>query len=148
MKAAFGRINLTPDDYRGKALAGYGNWCYGKLDDIHGSVILFENKGNTMLLLTLDFLKFPISFTDYLKLKIKEKFHIFEAFSGLPKSRASALMTIITMISTLENAYRPGKSINELVAEMELRFKQLGGEIKTNTNNKMILSLIINHLNY
>jgi hypothetical protein len=76
MKAAFGRINLTPDDYRGKALSGYGNWCYGKLDDIHGSVILFENKGKSMLLLTLDFIKVPIPFTDYIKLKIREKFNI------------------------------------------------------------------------
>ena len=76
MKAAFGRVNLTPDDYRGRPLAGYGNFCYGKLDDIHGSAFLLENQGKLMVLFTLDFLKLPISFTDYIKSKIKEKFNI------------------------------------------------------------------------
>ncbi len=76
MKAAFGRVNLTPDNYRGKPLAGYGNFCYGKLDDIHGSAFLFENSGNYLILFSLDFLKLPIAYTDYLKSKIQTQFAI------------------------------------------------------------------------
>ena len=76
MKAAFGRVNLTPDDYRGRPLAGYGNYCYGKLDDIYGSVILMEEKGVYLLLITTDFLKLPIAFTDYIKSKIFARFEI------------------------------------------------------------------------
>ena len=37
MKAAFGKINITPKDAIGKPIAGYSRKdpCLGKLDDIH-----------------------------------------------------------------------------------------------------------------
>ncbi len=78
MKAAFGRVNLTPDDYRGRTLAGYTPIvkCLGKYDDIHGSVFLLEESGEYLVLITADFLKLPIAFTNYIKSKIQNRFGI------------------------------------------------------------------------
>jgi len=78
MKASFGRVILTPDDYLGRTLAGYTPIveCSGKLDDIHGSVFLLEDNEEFLVLITMDFLKLPIAFTNYIKSKIQKKFGI------------------------------------------------------------------------
>jgi len=78
MKVAFGRVNLTPDDYRGRTLAGYTPIlkCTGKLDDIYGSIFLLEYNADYLVLITTDFLKLPIAFTNYIKSKIMDKFRI------------------------------------------------------------------------
>ena len=45
MKAAFGKVILTPDDYLGRPLAGYTPIprCTGKRDDIHARAVLLES---------------------------------------------------------------------------------------------------------
>jgi co-chaperonin GroES (HSP10) len=78
MKAAFGRVNLTPDDYLGRTLAGYTPIveCKGKYDDIYGTVFLLEDNTNYLIFITMDFLKLPIAFTNYIKKKIQKQFGI------------------------------------------------------------------------
>ncbi|MHA1683283.1 MAG: neutral/alkaline non-lysosomal ceramidase N-terminal domain-containing protein [Promethearchaeota archaeon] len=81
MKAAFGKVVLTPDDYLGKILAGYtpSPPCTGKRDDIHARAIMLEsvvlgNVKKKLLLISLDFLKIPLLVTDYIREKIQEKY--------------------------------------------------------------------------
>lgn len=81
MKAAFSKVNITPREYLGKALAGYTrkNQCLGKLDDIHTYGVLFEanspsKKKNYVLLISVDTLKIPSSIANYIKNKLLNKF--------------------------------------------------------------------------
>jgi len=79
MKVAFGKVNLTPKDYIGKAMAGYTRTkpCLGKLDDIYAYGILIENKelhnnSNRLLLISTDLLKIPLSVSNYIKERIQQ----------------------------------------------------------------------------
>ena len=78
MKVAFSRINITPKDYVGKPLAGYGRKdpCLGKLDDIHayGNLITLNGKEGSTLLISVDILKLPLSIVEYIKRKLILKF--------------------------------------------------------------------------
>jgi len=84
MKVAFDKINITPEDYQGKPLAGYDrkDRCLGKLDDIHAYGVLLglsneEDMKNFLLLISVDILKLPLSIVKYIKKKIISKFDFF-----------------------------------------------------------------------
>lgn len=84
MKVAFDKINITPNDYQGKPLAGYDRKerCLGKLDEIHAYGVLLglsneEDIKNFLLLISVDLLKLPLSIVKYIKKKIIEKFDSF-----------------------------------------------------------------------
>ena len=79
MKVAFGKVNITPKDYIGKAMAGYTRTepCLGKLDDIHAYGILLEEKNinnncNRLLFISTDLLKIPLSLSEYIKDRIQK----------------------------------------------------------------------------
>ena len=81
MKVAFNRINITPNDYLGKPLAGYSrkDSCQGKLDDIHAYGVLISNNSDKgeetyFLLISVDILKLPLSIVTYIKNKLISKF--------------------------------------------------------------------------
>ncbi|MFX1453012.1 MAG: hypothetical protein ACFFCM_19400 [Promethearchaeota archaeon] len=84
MKVAFDKINITPNDYHSKPLAGYDRKepCLGKLDDIHAyGVLLKLRNGNerekNLLLISVDILKLPLSIVEYIKKKIINRFDFF-----------------------------------------------------------------------
>ncbi|TFG25297.1 MAG: hypothetical protein EU533_01290 [Promethearchaeota archaeon] len=84
MKVAFDKINITPNDYQGKPLAGYDRKerCLGKLDEIHAYGVLLDLSNgkpvkNLLLLISVDILKLPLSIVKYIKKKIMEKFDSF-----------------------------------------------------------------------
>jgi hypothetical protein len=83
MKAAFGKIVLTHKDYIGKTLAGYTpvQRAEGKYDDIMAHAVLIEDTvlGNVkkrVLIISTDFLKLPLLFTEYVKEQIEKKHFI------------------------------------------------------------------------
>ncbi|MHA1768135.1 MAG: hypothetical protein ACTSW5_10155 [Promethearchaeota archaeon] len=88
IKAAFGKIKLTPKDYIGRSLAGYVPIakCDGKLDDIYARGVIIKSLSlstspNTdhsqyLLIISLDFLKFPIQLSKYIKDKIFNQYGI------------------------------------------------------------------------
>ena len=87
MKASLGKIILTPPEivggYIGQPLAGYtpSPQCKGKYDDIMARGILIEeekikNVKKRMLLISLDFLKIPLLFTEYVREKIEDEYQI------------------------------------------------------------------------
>ena len=80
MRVAFGKIKLTPKDYIGRTLAGYVPIvkCDGKLDDIYARGVLIEASPQTenLLIISLDFLKFSIKLSNYIKDKIYNRYKI------------------------------------------------------------------------
>ncbi len=77
MRVAFGRITVTPDDLTGVSLAGYyrKHRAQGVLDTLYARGILIEDTvlGNVkkrVLLVSIDTMKVPLKFTDYIKEKI------------------------------------------------------------------------------
>ena len=78
MNVAFNKISITPKDYIGKPMAGYARKdpCLGKLDDIHayGVLISQNNTKKNLLLISVDFLKLPLSIVEYIKKKLVFKF--------------------------------------------------------------------------
>jgi hypothetical protein len=77
MKVAFGTVNITPNDFCGKALAGYTRKepCLGKLDDLYAHTILLSNgsangENSFFLLISIDLLKIPLSICSYIKTRI------------------------------------------------------------------------------
>ena len=78
MKVAFSKINISPKDVIGKAMAGYTrpDPCKGILDDIKAYGVLIESKNNNkkLLLLSVDILKLPLSICNYIKKKIAAEF--------------------------------------------------------------------------
>ncbi|MHA1341098.1 MAG: hypothetical protein ACTSRZ_14055 [Promethearchaeota archaeon] len=87
MKVAFGEIIITPPDflggYLGKPLAGYtpAPRAKGKYDDIKAHAVLIEdivlgNVKKRLLLISLDYLKIPLLWSDYVKEKIEERYRI------------------------------------------------------------------------
>ena len=83
MKAAFGKIVLTPKDVVGRMLAGYTpvQKCTGIYDDIHARAVLIEEKvlGNIkkrILLISMDFVQLPLIFTEYIKEQIQDAYKI------------------------------------------------------------------------
>jgi hypothetical protein len=83
MRAAFGKICLTPADYLGRTLAGYTpiQVCTGKYDDIFARGVLIDNPilGNIhkyFLILSLDYLQLPLLFTEYVKEQIQDRYQI------------------------------------------------------------------------
>ncbi|MHA1510384.1 MAG: neutral/alkaline non-lysosomal ceramidase N-terminal domain-containing protein [Promethearchaeota archaeon] len=80
MKVAFGKIILTPKDFIGRSLAGYVPVvkCDGKLDDIFARGVLIESSHQTenLLIISLDFLKFSMKLSNYIKDKIYNRYNI------------------------------------------------------------------------
>jgi len=83
MKAAFGKIVLTHKNYLGKTLAGYTpvSRAEGKYDDIMAHAVLIEDTvmGNVkkrVLIISTDYLKLPLLFTEYVKEQIEKKHFI------------------------------------------------------------------------
>ena len=74
MKVAFSRINITPNDVIGRAMAGYARSdpCKGILDEIQAYGVLIESKNERkrLLLVSVDILKLPLSVVNYIKQKI------------------------------------------------------------------------------
>ena len=77
MKVAFSRVNITPKDYLGKSMAGYGRKdpCLGKLDNIHayGVLININDEDSNLILISVDILKLPLSIVEYIKKKLISK---------------------------------------------------------------------------
>lgn len=87
MRAALGRIILTPPDsiggYIGRYMAGFTPVpkCMGKYDDIYGYALLLEetvlgNIQKRMIIISLDYCQVPLLFTEYIKEKIQEAYKI------------------------------------------------------------------------
>ncbi len=80
MRVAFGKIKLTPKDYIGRTLAGYVPIvkCDGKLDDVYARGVLIESSHQTenLLIISLDFLKFSMKLSNYIKDKIYNRYKI------------------------------------------------------------------------
>ena len=83
MKVAIDSISITPSDAVGKPMAGYSrpHPARGILDEVkaHGVLLQHEILGNVdknFLLISLDVLKPPMVFCDYVKEQIQEKFQI------------------------------------------------------------------------
>jgi hypothetical protein len=78
MQVSFSKINITPKDVIGKAMAGYSrpDPCKGILDEIQAYGVLIEsnNDNKKLLLLSVDILKLPLSVTNYIKNKIITEF--------------------------------------------------------------------------
>jgi len=83
MNVAFSKIRITPKDYIGKSLAGYSRKdpCLGKLDDIHAyGVLLNQNDNKTsLLLISIDILKLPLSIVEFIKKKLISKYKLLRA---------------------------------------------------------------------
>ncbi|MHA1413534.1 MAG: hypothetical protein ACTSO4_13085 [Promethearchaeota archaeon] len=80
MRVAFNKINITPKNYKGMPLAGYTrkSTCTGKFDDVYAHGVLIDGNDklegkNTLLLISLDLLKIPISISKYIRNKIIER---------------------------------------------------------------------------
>ncbi len=85
MKVAFGKTSVTPDDAIGRAMAGYYRKykARGILDTLHARAVLIEDKDpmlknvtKRLLLVSIDTIKVPLVFTDYIKEKLKEELGI------------------------------------------------------------------------
>ena len=81
MKVSFSKIKITPKDYMGVPMAGYTRKdpCLGKLDDIYANGVLIEgsslkNAKENLLLISLDLLKVPLVWANYVKKKINDEF--------------------------------------------------------------------------
>jgi len=72
--------------------------------------------------------------------EVREIFSAFAAMSGLPDNRVAALLPIGVMFSLLEGAFRPRNGFIELPRAMEKQFLDLGGEIRTGTEVKKIMT--------
>ena len=79
MKVAFGKISITPSDVSKIAMAGYTrpHFANGKLDDVCARAVLMEDivDGNIkkrFLMISLDVLKVPMVFCQYIKDEIKK----------------------------------------------------------------------------
>jgi hypothetical protein len=77
MKVAINKVKITPKNYDGMPMAGYTrpDPCLGKLDDIYAYGVLLEiedvnNSEKSLLLISLDLLKLPLSIANYIKSKI------------------------------------------------------------------------------
>ncbi len=113
MKVAFSRINITPKNVIGMAMAGYTrpDPCKGILDEIHAYGVLIESKNdnNQLLLLSVDILKLPLSITNYMKKKILKE------FPSLDSNRVLIHATHThSAPDTTGEFYWPGSGINVL----------------------------------
>lgn len=82
MKVSFSKIKITPKEYIGVPMAGYTRKdpCLGKLDDIHANGVLIEssslkNGKENLLLISLDLLKVPLVWANYVRKKINDEFN-------------------------------------------------------------------------
>ena len=85
MKVAFSKINITPKNIIGKAMAGYSRQdpCLGILDEINAYGVLLEGNNqsdnkNNLLLISLDLLKVPLSISNYIKKKLMDEHNSLE----------------------------------------------------------------------
>ncbi len=60
---------------------------------------------------------------------LREVLETFSAFSGVPSSRASAVLTAGAMLSSMNRCYRPYGFYDELPSKMAEKFQELGGEL-------------------
>lgn len=65
--------------------------------------------------------------------KLREVMETFTSFSGVPSSRASAIMATGAMLSSMTRCFRPHGYFDEFPAKMALLFQERGGEILFNT---------------
>src|SRR5271157_1278591 len=79
MKVSFGKISVTPANLAGLSLAGYyrKDKVQGIMDTLYARGVLVEDTflGNIkkrMLLISIDTMKVPLKFTDYIKEKIQD----------------------------------------------------------------------------
>ncbi len=71
---------------------------------------------------------------------IDEIFGAFAALSGLPENKVAAMLPTGVMHTCLEGTYRPKKGFIELPQQMEKRFLELGGELRTKKEVEKILT--------
>ena len=83
MKVSFGRVSVTPANLDGLSLAGFyrKKKVQGVLDTLYARGVLVEDTflGNIkkrMLLISIDTMKVPLKFTDYVKEKIQDVYKI------------------------------------------------------------------------
>ncbi len=62
--------------------------------------------------------------------KLREVLETFTAFSGVPPSRASAIVTAGAMLSTMTRCFRPHGYFDEFPAKMTQMYQKLGGELR------------------
>jgi hypothetical protein len=88
MRAAFGKILITPPDFLGgpfgRPMAGYTPipTCNSKYDDIYANALLLETPvlGNVpkyLLLISMDILQIPLMVADYIKEKVNDYYPIY-----------------------------------------------------------------------
>lgn len=113
MKVSFSRINITPKDVIGKAMAGYSRSdpCKGILDEIQAYGVLIESKNDSkkLLLLSVDILKLPLSVTNYMKKKIVTEFISLDSNQILIHATHTH-----SALDTTGEFYWPGSTINVL----------------------------------
>ena len=78
--------------------------------------------------------------------QLEEIFDVFAAFSGLSANRAAAMMTVATMNTSLNGAFRPMKGFIQLPIKLKDRAQELGCTIQTNAKVNKIL--VKNHRTY
>jgi len=64
---------------------------------------------------------------------LREVLETFGAFSGVPSDRASSILAVGAMLSSMSRSYRPYGYYDEFPAKLAALFQQLGGEIKLGT---------------
>ncbi|MBN2153131.1 MAG: neutral/alkaline non-lysosomal ceramidase N-terminal domain-containing protein [Candidatus Lokiarchaeota archaeon] len=83
LRVSFGRVSVTPDDLTGVSLAGFyrRHRAQGVLDTLYARGIMVEDTilGNVkkrVLLISVDTMKVPLSFTNYIKEKIFDAYKV------------------------------------------------------------------------
>ncbi len=62
--------------------------------------------------------------------RLREVLETFTAFSGVPSSRASAIVTAGAMLSSMTRCFRPYGFFDELPAKMTQMYQKMGGELR------------------
>jgi len=71
--------------------------------------------------------------------KLREVLETFTAFSGVPASRASAIVAAGARLSTMTRCFRPYGYFDEFPAKMSALFQRLGGEMRFNAEVERIV---------
>jgi len=72
--------------------------------------------------------------------ELVEIFDVFAAFSGLPAERASSILTVGAMITSLNGVYRPMKGFIQLPLALRKRAEELGCEVRTKSQVVKIIT--------
>jgi phytoene dehydrogenase-like protein len=71
--------------------------------------------------------------------EIEEIFNVFAEFSALPAEQVAAIVPISAMNSLLDGAFRPKDGFIEFSKKIEVKYRDLGGELRLKTEVEKIL---------